>query len=599
MLTDVKKVFLSFTFAVLISLVVLSRSQAQENTFGYSPRVEGVSDKTILDEITEISDAFALQNSGIITSMSLLKKVMDSDSSKIKKVLRSHGYYNSAVDIEIKELHDTVEAVFQINTGNRYVFDEIELHIKDQREELIKDLVQVLERCGIKKGKPCSTQVILEAKKMLLSHLTGVGYPFPQILDEQYIVDHTKDAMDIRYEIDPGPKAHFGRLILTGVTNTKPEYIERLLPWKKGELYSDRKLELFKKNLYETNLFSMINLNTAQKVNEDSSIDIILEVTEKKHKSITWGISYRSYEGPGITTGWENRNLFGGSEKLALNIGFLQDTHYQRLDFKKPFFLNNDQDLLLFLENRKEDYESYDSTSLTAKALINVHQWKGLTLSYGISDKQSHVEEIVRSYRYNLISTPIRLAKYEVDNLLNPKKGIKLSLDLYPSYLVDEGKEFLKAIWGGSTYLPLLREKDLILALRGNMGIIGGLTRDSVPMDERLFAGGDQSVRGYEYQSLGELSQDKPVGGNALFEFNSELRKGIKENMGLCLFLDGGSVYKSYPLDGSSALRYGAGIGLRFFTPLGPIRFDVATPLNRRPDKDRIFAIYFNVGQTF
>jgi len=599
MLTDVKRAFLSLILTLIIVFVVSVRIQAQENTFGYSPRVEGVSDKTILDEITEISDAFALQNSGIITSKSLLRKVMDSDSSKIKKVLRSHGYYNSVIDIEVIELPNIVEAVFHINTGNRYVYDQIELHIKDQKEELRKELVRVLERYGIKKGNPCSTQAILDAKKMLLSHLTGIGYPFPQILDEQYIVDHTKDAMDIKYEIDPGPKAHFGRLILSGVTHTKPEYIERLLPWKQGELYSDRKLELFKKNLYETNLFSMIKLNTAQKVNEDSSIDIILEVTEKKHKSVTWGISYRSYEGPGITTGWENRNLFGGSEKLALNIGFLKDTYYQRLDFRKPFFLNNDQDLLLFLENRKEDYESYDSTSLTAKGLINVYQWKGLTLSYGISDKQSHVEEVARSYRYNLVAVPLRLGKYKVDNPLNPKRGYKASIDLYPSYLVDEKREFLKTFWSGSTYISVYKEKDLILAVKGNVGLIGGLSRDSVPMDERFFAGGDQSVRGYEYQSLGELFMDKPVGGKGLFEFSSELRKGIKENMGICLFLDGGSVYKSYPLDGSSGLRYGAGIGLRFFTPLGPIRFDVATPLNRRPDKDRLFAIYFNVGQAF
>jgi translocation and assembly module TamA len=138
-----------------------------------------------------------------------------------------------------------------------------------------------------------------------------------------------------------------------------------------------------------------------------------------------------------------------------------------------------------------------------------------------------------------------------------------------------------------------------VLAGRVNVGAIAGSQRNRIPADERFYAGGGGSIRGYEHQKVGPLRDDTPLGGRSLLEFSIEARTRISNRFGIVPFIDGGTVFESaYPTFGRT-LRWGAGIGFRYFSPIGPIRFDVAVPLNRRSGIDKAFQIYISLGQAF
>ena len=159
---------------------------------------------------------------------------------------------------------------------------------------------------------------------------------------------------------------------------------------------------------------------------------------------------------------------------------------------------------------------------------------------------------------------------------------------------------FLSSLAGGSAYYAIDSEARFILAGRGRVGSIVGESTEDVPANKRFYAGGGGSVRGYEFQSVGPLdNDDDPLGGRSLIAVGAELRTRITDSIGLVPFVDGGTVYDSSYPDFDETFRWAAGLGLRYFTGFGPIRLDVAVPLNKRDDIDDDFEIYISFGQAF
>ena len=149
-------------------------------------------------------------------------------------------------------------------------------------------------------------------------------------------------------------------------------------------------------------------------------------------------------------------------------------------------------------------------------------------------------------------------------------------------------------------YLQLAKAPNLVLALRGSVGSLVGAERDEVPADERFYAGGGGSIRGIGYELAGPLDDDdKPLGGRSVVEGSVELRTRFGDNFGAVLFLDGGTVDTSVLPTGGTRVLFGAGPGLRYYTPIGPVRVDLGFPLNPRQGVDDPFQLYFSLGQAF
>jgi translocation and assembly module TamA len=303
-----------------------------------------------------------------------------------------------------------------------------------------------------------------------------------------------------------------------------------------------------------------------------------------------------------VLLGWEHRNLLGSGELFEI-LASVNDS-IQSLDFifRKPNFLRNDQQLVARTNLIGEETDAYESTSVKNAVKIERDLTESLTAGAGVGLDYLDVEENGESDTFVLLSFPLSLSLDTRDDILDPTRGFRV--DFLPTPFIEAvgaNANYLKYDLVGNTYLHVMDEKRLVVALRGRLGQILGAGSASVPATERFYAGGGGSVRGYPFQSLSPLDMDErdPAGGRSLVELSLEMRSRISERFGLVAFLDGGRAYESNTPDFDKGLFWGAGLGLRVYTPIGPVRLDVAFPLESLEHVDDAFQIYVSLGQSF
>ncbi|MDR0355319.1 MAG: BamA/TamA family outer membrane protein, partial [Deltaproteobacteria bacterium] len=210
-------------------------------------------------------------------------------------------------------------------------------------------------------------------------------------------------------------------------------------------------------------------------------------------------------------------------------------------------------------------------------------------------------EFIVGRRNYEVLGLPLNLNWSNADSFLDASKGLRAALLLVPYYgrYLDDFK-VLKYRLEASFYQPLREDKSLVAAVRAAVGSISGTGPEELPSSLRFFSGGGQSVRGYEYQSIGPKNQrGRPAGGATMNEVSGELRWRFSESMGVVAFVDGGMVYQRADVSQiGQDLLWGGGLGFRYYSPIGPFRLDLATPLTSR-DGDSPFQVYLSLGQSF
>ncbi|MBK5101266.1 MAG: BamA/TamA family outer membrane protein, partial [Desulfobacteraceae bacterium] len=243
---------------------------------------------------------------------------------------------------------------------------------------------------------------------------------------------------------------------------------------------------------------------------------------------------------------------------------------------------------------------AYTSRSFKNVALIERALGTQINLGGGLAFKTSKVEQMGDEQRYRLLSIPLHLDWDTSDDFLNPTRGGRLAIQCAPTYNILEPRfGFVKGKLSFTRYLGLLQEPLLLLAGRAAAGFMPGAGHRSVPADERFYAGGGGSIRGYAYQSVGPIEGATPLGGRSILELSLELRVKLTETFGIVGFIDGGSAFESAFPDFAEDTLWGTGLGIRYFTPIGPLRLDVGIPLTRRENIDDSFQIYVSLGQAF
>jgi translocation and assembly module TamA len=321
---------------------------------------------------------------------------------------------------------------------------------------------------------------------------------------------------------------------------------------------------------------------------------------------VDFGLGYSTDLGANFTAGWHDRNLFGNAEQLNLTASYqaggdavVHPGYQASAQFLKPDFLARDQQLELDLTAVKQDLQAYDQTALLEKIALNRKLSPHWTVSLGLSGEQESIlqEDVTR--HYNLVGIPASLKYDSTNSMLDPTQGIRAAVMLTPTEsLGTPNATFLLAQVSGSTYLDFFDNGRSVLALRGLVGQASGVGVFDIPPDQRFYAGGSATVRGYRYQTLGpQFPDEKPTGGTAISTATVELRQRILGNYGVVGFVDVGQV-SANGAPFSSEWHAGAGVGARYYTSIGPIRLDVAVPLNKLPGGDS-FELYIGIGQAF
>jgi translocation and assembly module TamA len=573
------------------------------NPVAYDVRIEGDLPEATRDLI-EKSSVLMTQKDRPPASYAALSKRVDDDVSRIKDVLASEGYYEPDVKATIDAEVEPAQVVVSIDPGALFHLDAVD--IRYQPAEPVTAVPTTAADLGLSIGQPAAGAPLVEAERRLVRQLNENGYPNASIVGRQYLANRDSKTISATWTVDTGPLAMFGELQVNGLKDVDPDYVYRIADWKPGTLYDIREIERVRTTLSKTRLFATITPPPREDVPvEDGVVPVTFEVSEGPARSVGIGLYYSTDEqGPGGSLSWDHRNLFGSAESLRVRVEGSRIRQFAEVDFRKPAFVELDQSIIGNLRLDRNDTDAYEGLTGSGFAGIERQFLKYWGISAGPAFIYADIQRSAGAEggeQFLLGGARTRLAYDSRDDKLNPTKGLNGSVGLSPfASMALTSTQFAIAEAALAGYQRALESDRVVFAARARVGSIFGASRSKVPASQRFYAGGGGSVRGYKYQSIGPLDDNNdPLGGRSLVELNAEARIKIIDQFGIVPFVDGGQVYdEEYPQLTSGDLQWAGGLGLRYYSPVGPIRFDVAFPLNPRGVDDP-FQFYISIGQAF
>lgn len=582
-------------FLSLILLVSTAAASPAAAEIAYRTEIVGVSDKALARDLRAASQLVEQQARKPETMLALQRRA-EADRERLDAALRANGYYDATIAFTIDEAADPVQVRVSVEPGTRYTLQTVSIVTEDGGPPPLIARYAPLA-FGLKPGGPALSKPVLDAEPRIVRVLAERGFPLAKVVKRRVEVDKATKTMDVAYTVDAGPLAAFGPLSVSGTKDVNADYVRNRVAWNEGNPYDVRFLERTRKDLVSSGLFATVRVRPAESVDSNGRIPMTIEVAERPPRSIAVGLNYDTSLGISSRAYWEHRNLFGNAERLRTTAETGEKRQALQGDFRKPDIFAANRDFVATALAENEELDAYNRRRVLFFSGIEQRFSDIWTGGAGAQIERTHLEESDGTFNYTLFGVPLFLRRDVTDNLLDPTEGSRQSLSTTP--YTGTGLNFVSSRLQASIYRPLDDRRDYVLAGYAAIGTILGESRDTLPKDKRLYAGGGGSVRGYGFQKAGPLdSAGNPIGGASSLELGMELRVKVTETIGLVPFLEAGNVYESALPKPGDGLRYGTGVGVRYYTPIGPVRFDVAVPLNKRPQDDA-FQIYVSIGQAF
>lgn len=528
-------------------------------------------------------------------------RLLEKDLEVLAKALHSQGYYEGTVNFEqiTRKNKDEKRFVYHIVEGARYTISEVEFKRPDYLE---KDFDFDF---GLSPGEPLLAEKVLASKDRLQKKLEA-SCLLEVDLRHKVTLSKGTHSGDIRFSIKKTRKARFEKLNFIGLESIEENFLRNRVEIMQGDCFSRSRLEQARIDLLQANLLAKVDATIEYDESAVSQPDQFVPVTinfkveERKHKTVKFGLGYSTDEGAGARVGWEHRNLFGAGEDLEVEMGSNKVRQFLNGDYRMSDFFKKNQTLTLKTELEKETTDAFESTKAKSSAIVSRKLSKNILGDLGVALSHSEVIEDEDKKRFNLFSIPTRLSVEARNNVLDPTSGWHATTSLTPfTDLANEDVRFLQWTANASTYLTAKVAMHPTLALRMALGASTGTTLENIPADERYYVGGGGSVRGYAYQTVGNLTDGDADGGKSFAEMSLELRLKLSEFWGFTIFTDGGYAYPDELPEFGKDFLWGAGLGVRYYTGFAPIRFDIAVPLNRREGVDDSLQFYVSIGQSF
>jgi len=532
------------------------------------------------------------------------------DVQLAERIMRAAGYYDgiatSTIDLVPGKPGDVV-VTLTATPGSRYVLSAIAVTGAPAEPAKIAE-----DSLGLKSGQPVDAALIEGSEANVSLRLPEFGYPFARLGDRDIALDETQHNADYTLPIDAGPKSHFGGIETSGDKVFTVSHLGVFPRYKPGQVYDSRLVEDIRQALVATSLFSTVSVEPVRtgKVNADGSedIDLLVRQTKGPWHSLAATAGYSTGQGATVTGSYTWRNLFPPEGALILTAIAGTQEQGGSVTFRRSDAGQRDRTLQTVLSIDRSSYAAYQAN--TADLAVSLSRtstpiWqKRWTWSLGaeiVATNEAGAALTLGGAQprqdYLVGAIPLLLGYDRSDSLLNPTRGYRITGKLSPETSLKSGKvsPYARTLLQVTGYYPVLGS--LVIAGRAQVASIIGTSIDDLAPSRRLYSGGGGSVRGYGYQELGPKdANNNPIGGRDQVEFALEARYRFG-NFGIVPFVDAGRVGESSS-PSLSGLRYGAGIGGRFYTNFGPLRVDVATPINRQPGES-VIALYIGIGQAF
>lgn len=537
-------------------------------------------------------------------------------------LLRSEGYYQPVLE-DIVEGDETPMAIVSVVTGPRFTLTEPVINWAAPPPSP-EAATEARGEMDLEVGAPGRATDVIAAEGRVVASLTRQGYADAKADPRRVVVDHADYSVNPTYNITSGPLVLLDGIRLETRGPTNPRWVAELAPWREGEVYDPEDVAELERRLLETGVYDGVGVALApvEQNNAEGHRPVIVTLTDRPRRILEAGITLSTARatvtssqatttnvGSAIEGIWTYHNRFGRADTLRFQarVGDI----YSRLgaDLSLPHWRRPGQTLKLSAAFLHEETEAYRRTGISTSADLNQRLGKTSWYSYGVGLDAGRYEE----FRFDPVTqAPLTLERDlyiltgrgstyldRSNDPLNPTTGWRLSASVQPTLVTgNAASQFLRAEGQVTAYLPLRDEAATVLAGRLRLGSIIGAEELDVPSDRLFFSGGGGSVRGYEYQGVGpRLPDGRPRGGTSLIEGSIEVRHNVWRSIQAAVFVDAGAIgFQETPNFNNT--RYGAGVGVRYMLPFGPVRADIAFPLDRR-EGDADFQVYISLGQAF
>lgn len=549
------------------------------------------------------------EEDGDPANLAQINRRIQLDTDLLDRLLRAEGYYNAIIRPAVLQPEGggkgKLRVVFTIRTGARYMLDGIMLPglaAAERQAPKLKDAFPV------KAGDPVDAYKIKAARTRLATALGENGFPFASVEEPQVTVDHDTQKGDLEVVVRSGGHRLFGGIELDQGSERifSERHLERIARFDRGDVYQVSEVEDLRRAIVATGLVSSVDVKPVE-AGDGEHADVAVSVSPAPMRTIAGEIGYGTGEGYRLEASWQHRNFF--PPEGAITVRGLLGTKEQAagVTYRRNNFRRRDNIVSATASYRHQEFDAYQAKTITLSAGLerqtNLLYQKTWSWSVGTEfvasrERDYFGEPLTLTNRdYLIAALPLSVTYDTSDDLLDPTRGFRLGARISPEAAWQGGAyTYVKTQLDGSIYMPV--SEKLVIAARARLGsILGGVDTDRIAPSRRFYAGGGASVRGYGYQAIGPRDpENDPVGGKSLAEFSLEarIRLGV---FGIVPFIDAGNISTGF-LPEFGDVRYGAGIGLRYYSNFGPIRIDVGTPLNRQPGDSRI-AVYVSLGQAF
>jgi len=568
----------------------------------YRWRVDGIegAGELVRQRFEQLSTLDA--NDGEPANAAQLDRRAREDAQLLTNLLRGAGYYDAQVTSRIEPGNEPT-VLLEAVPGNLYRFAGVTL----DGVKAAGDKAAPLEKAfGIKPGDPVNADTIVAGEARLKTVVGEEGFPFAKVGDPQIVVDRAARTATLDLSVDPGSPRRYGRIVMANDTLFDAKHVQEIARFSPGQPYDFAGLEDLRRALVQTGLVSSVEVKPVPGDAPDT-VNIAVALEPAPPHTIAGELGYGTGEGASATINWTDRNLFPPEGALTLRSVLGTREQLGAVVFRRNNFQGRDRILTAQFSAAHILRDAYEAKTLSLSAGLerqtNIFFQKTWTWSLGAelltSDERDVIESTGQPRRRTFFigALPTSLNYDGSDDLLNPTRGFRLGGRISPEVSL-QGSVFgyTRTQVDASLYHPF--GDRVVLAARTRLGTILGAPRDQIAPSRRFYAGGGASVRGYGFQAIGPRdANNDPIGGRSLAEFSIEARVKAFGHFGVVPFLDAGNISTS-PLPRLTGLRFGTGLGVRYYSNFGPIRLDVGTPLNPQKGDSRV-AVYVSLGQAF
>lgn len=485
--------------------------------------------------------------------------------------------------------------VIDVTPGPRFAFGEVRVGPKADGTKLPDGFVP---------GQPARAEVIKDATAAAIDAWRQQGHAKAQVAGQRITANHRSATLSAQVTLAPGEPLRFGPLVITGTPNVPQDRLRHIAGLPVGQRYDPDAIKLATQRLRRTGTFRSVSLAEADSPTGDR-LPIIATIEARKPRRIGAGVEYSTENGLTLSSFWLHRNVARQAQSLRFDAKIshiasrTNSPDYQLgVTFERPAWRRPENTLVAKAQLNRLDEPAFFLQELDLSLGVDRIVNQDFTLSVGGGLLTARARDALGERRYTLLTLPVVATLDRRDDKANPTRGYYLSAEATPFVGLRNGASGARAKWDSRGYVSVLPDDRVTLAGRVQLGSLLGAEADQAPANFLFYSGGGGTVRGQPYQSLGVETGGKVIGGRSMAVASAEARVGVTEDIGVVGFADWGMIGPDQTPGRTGNSHAGVGLGLRYQTGIGPIRFDVATPATGADAYGKAF-FYIGIGQAF